>query len=133
MKDGNNINLNEYSPLVLSYLGDCVIELMVRERLVKSGNVPPEQLHQKALLFVQATSQSKAVENILPVLTENETDIYKRGRNAKARAPKSSSVADYKRATGMECLFGYIYLEGNNTRLNELFDIAFGDLIFSLT
>lgn len=132
MQGGNIINLNEYSPLVLSYLGDCVIELMVRERLVKLGNIPPEQLHLKALMFVQATSQSKAVDNILPVLSENEIDVYKRGRNAKVRAPKSASVADYKRATGMECLFGYIYLAGDNTRLSELFDIAFAELLFSL-
>ena len=116
----------------MSYLGDCVIELIVRERLVKSGNIPPEQLHLKALMFVQATSQSKAVENMLPILTEAETDIYKRGRNAKVRAPKSASVAEYKRATGMECLFGYIYLEGDNKRLHELFDIAFADLLYSL-
>ena len=113
---------------MLSYLGDCVIELMVREKLVRAGNIPPEQLHLKALMFVQATSQSKAVENILPVLTESETDIYKRGRNAKVRAPKSSSLADYKRATGMECLFGYIHLTGNNKRLAELFDTAFADI-----
>lgn len=102
---------------------------MVRERLLKTGNIPPEQLHLQALRFVKATSQSKAVENLLPILTERETEIYKRGRNAKGRTPKSSSVADYKRATGMECLFGYIYLEGDKNRLNELFDAAFADII----
>ena len=99
----------------------------MREKLVKSGNIPPEQLHSKSLLFVTASRQSKAVEKITPVLTEAETDIYKRGRNAKSRAPKSASVADYRRATGMECLFGYLYLCGNNERIRELFDIAFGD------
>jgi len=109
-------------------LGDCVIELMTRERLVKAGSIPPEQLHLKALNFVRATAQSKAEENLLPVLTDLETEIYKRGRNAKGRSPKSSSVAEYKRATGMECLFGYIYLEGNIKRLDELFETAFADI-----
>ena len=124
----NLLNLNEYSPLVLAYLGDWVIELAARERLVKSGNIPPEQLHSKSLLFVTASKQSKAVENILPLLTEAETDIYKRGRNTKSRVPKSASVTDYRRATGMECLFGYLYLSENKPRIKELFDIAFGDI-----
>ena len=118
--------LNEYSPLVLAYLGDGVIEILAREKLVKSGNIPPEQLHSKSLLFVKATAQSQALENILPRLTESETDIYKRGRNAKCRVPKSASPADYRRATGMECLFGYLYLCGNETRIRELFEAAFG-------
>ena len=120
--------MNEYSPLVLAYLGDGVIELKVREKLVRSGNIPPEQLHSKAMLFVTAKKQSVAVENILPVLTETETEIYKRGRNAKGRVPKSASAVDYRRATGMECLFGYLYLSGEKQRLEELFDIAFGDI-----
>jgi len=125
--------LNEYSPLVLAYLGDGVIELAVREKLVKSGNIPTEQLHSKALLFVTASKQSKALENILPHMTETETDIYKRGRNAKSRVPKSASAADYRRATGMECLFGYLYLSDDKNRIKELFDIAFGDIEIQIT
>jgi ribonuclease-3 family protein len=100
----------------------------VREKLVKSGNIPPEKLHSTAMLFVTASKQSVALENILPALTESETDIYKRGRNAKSRVPKSASAIDYRRATGMECLFGYLYLSGNNARIKELFEIAFGDV-----
>ena len=80
------------------------------------------------MLFVTAEKQSKALENILPVLTETEAEIYKRGRNSKSRVPKSASAADYRRATGMECLFGYLYLSDNNSRIQELFDIAFGDI-----
>ena len=99
----------------------------MREKLVKSGNIPPEQLHEKALLYVRASAQSKAAEKMLPNLTETELDIYKRGRNAKSRVPKNSSVADYRRATGMECLFGYLYLSGDNGRIRELFGIAFGE------
>ena len=100
----------------------------MREKLVKSGNIPPERLHSASLLFVTASKQSRALENILPVLTETETDIYKRGRNAKSRVPKSASAAEYRRATGMECLFGYLYLSGDKARVQELFDIAFGDV-----
>ena len=81
------------------------------------------------MLFVTAEKQSKALENILPVLSETETEIYKRGRNAKSRVPKSASAADYRRSTGMECLFGYLYLSDNKTRIKELFEIAFGDII----
>ena len=94
-----------------------------------AGNIPPEKLHAKALLFVQATEQSKAVENILPVLSEKELEIYKRGRNAKTRVPRSTSPADYRRATGLECLFGYLYLSGEQGRLRELFDAAFAHII----
>jgi len=123
--------LNEYSPLVLAYLGDSVIELAVREKLVGTKNIPPEQLHSKAMLFVTAANQSKALGNILPILTETETEIYKRGRNAKSRVPKSASAVDYRRATGMECLFGYLYLSDNKDRIKELFEIAFGDIIIT--
>ena len=122
------MNLNEYSPLVLAYLGDGIIELAVREKLVKSGNIPPEKLHSKSLLFVTASKQSAALENILLILTETETEIFKRGRNAKSRVPKSASAIEYRRATGMECLFGYLYLSDKTDRIKELFDIAFGNV-----
>jgi len=92
---------------------------------VRAGDVSPERLHSESLLFVTAENQSKALENILPILTGTETEIYKRGRNAKGRAPKSASVTDYRRATGFECLFGYLYLAGEHMRIRELFDMAF--------
>ena len=116
---------------MLAYLGDAVLELAVRGKLVRAraANIPPELLHGEALLFVTAAKQSEAVENILPVLTETETEIYKRGRNAKNRAPKSASATDYRRATGLECLFGYLYLAGDQARIQELFDIAFGEAV----
>jgi ribonuclease-3 family protein len=120
------INLNEYSPLTLAYLGDGVIELLVREKLVRNGNIPPEKLHDDSLYYVTAAKQSRAVDKIMPLLAENESDIYKRGRNAKTRVPKSSSAADYRRSTGLECLFGYLYLAGDQQRIRELFKAAFG-------
>jgi ribonuclease-3 family protein len=98
---------------------------MVRESLVKSGNLPPEQLHSKAVSFVAAVCQSAALENMLPILNDDELEIYKRGRNAKGHVPKSASAAQYRRATGMECLFGYLHLFGDKNRLKELFSAAF--------
>ena len=111
-------------------MGDAAIEILTREKIVLAGNIPPEQLHAKALLFVQATEQSKALESILPVLTEEEHEIYKRGRNAKSRVPRSASPADYRRATGLECLFGWLYLSGEQGRTRELFNMAFAHIIF---
>jgi len=119
-----DLNIKSCSPLALAYMGDGVIEILARERIVLAGNTP-DQLHAKALMFVCAAMQSKAVGNILPVLSEEETDMYKRGRNAKSRVPKSASVSDYRRATGFECLFGYLYLCGEHERMRELFDIAY--------
>ena len=94
-----------------------------------TGNVPAEQLHAKSLLFVRAADQSKALENILPVLSAEELEIYKRGRNAKSKVPKSASPIDYRRATGLECLFGYLYLSGNQNRARELFNAAFAHVV----
>lgn len=95
--------------------------------MIRSGNFPPEQLHGKAMLFVTAAAQSAAVENMLPYLSELETEVYKRGRNAKGRIPKSVSATEYRRATGMECLFGYLHLAGEKNRIEELFALAFGE------
>jgi len=96
---------------------------------VKSGNTPPERLHERAMLFVTAERQSAALENILPLLSEAETEIYKRGRNAKGRAGGNAGIVEYRRATGMECLFGYLHLAGEKERTDELFRIAFGEAI----
>jgi ribonuclease-3 family protein len=104
---------------------------MVRETLVKPGNTSPERLHAAALLFVTAAKQSAAAGNMLPHLTEFETEIYKRGRNAKAKVPKSASAIDYRRATGMECLFGHLFISGERDRINELFCLAFGDAVIT--
>ena len=106
-----------------------MIELAAREKLVKNGNIfSKKQLQTKAQLFVQASQQSIALDHILPVLTETEIKIYKRGKNAKCHAPKSASATEYRRATGMECLFGYLYFSGEQERIKELFDLAFGDV-----
>lgn len=115
--------INRISSQNLAYLGDCVYELYVREHLVKK-NISHASV--ESLKYVTAHIQSNVVEKILPLLTEEEEDAYRRGRNlGHSSTPKSSTVGEYRRATGLESLFGWLYLAGRHERLRELFDIAF--------
>lgn len=111
-----------YSPLALAFLGDSVYEQFVRERLLREGNRPARQLHASAVARVRAEFQAAAIEHITPLLTQEELEIYKRGRNASGiSVPRHASVGEYRKATGFECLFGYLQLCGQRTRLEELF------------
>ncbi len=117
-------NSNSYNALTLAFLGDAVYSLMVRERLVKSSSLPAGKLHKKSVKSVNALAQSDAMKKLLPLLNEEETDIFKRARNAHPHhTPKNQSEGDYHYATGLEALFGWLYLEGKNDRLNELFNL----------
>ena len=110
------------SPLTLAFLGDAVYELCVRQRVVAEGNRPVNDMHRKAVKLVNAAAQSDAFERISGALTEEELAVYKRGRNAHVhQVPKNATYAQYARATGLECLFGALYLTGQLDRLNELF------------
>ena len=114
------------SGTALAYIGDAVFEVCVRRGLIALGIHETAELNRLALLFVKAASQSDAIENILPLLTNKEDAIFKRGRNANGiSAPKSASIAQYRRATGFEALFGYLYLHGENDRIDFLFNKAF--------
>ena len=109
--------------LSLAYLGDAVYEVLVRERLVRRGVKSPSV---RSLEYVTAGSQSDAAERILPHLTEEEADLFRRGRNDHHSAvPKHAAPVQYRRATGLEALFGFLYLAGEDGRLRELFAIAF--------
>lgn len=120
----NGINPKLYSPLVLAYMGDAVFELMVRERMVLKANMPVNRLHKSTVSRVCASAQSKGVGIILDSLTEEELTIYKRGRNANGNhVPKNADPQEYRRATGLEALFGYLYLQGNLKRTEELFQM----------
>lgn len=120
------IPLNEISTSALAYLGDCVLELRVRELLVKQGLSKSGHLNAEALHFVRASAQAEAMERILPLLTEEETRIYKRGRNSgHLNVPKSASQSQYRTATGMEVLFGYLHLSEQVQRIEELFAAAY--------
>ncbi len=113
----------EYSSLALAYLGDAVYELYVRNHLLAKGNFSVNELHKAAVHYVQAKAQSDAITALEQELTEEEMRVYKRGRNAKpATLPKHANVGDYHRATGLEALIGYLYLEGNTPRLTQLFE-----------
>jgi len=119
---------NQYSPLTLAFLGDSVYEQLVRERLVLTANMPVKKLHAEAVERVRASYQSNAAERLLPVLTEEETAVFRRGRNATGNTvPKSSDPAEYRRATGLEALFGYLRLTENYERIRELFDLIWYD------
>ena len=110
------------SPLTLAFIGDGVFELLVRERIVLKANRPVSELHLQAVEQVRASYQSQAYAVIEPLLTEEEAAALKRGRNLNSvKPPKNGNVRDYRRATGLESLFGYLYVQGRLERINELF------------
>lgn len=122
-------NPKEYSPLVLAYIGDAVYEILVRQYIVSCGNAPVNVLNRRARAIVNASAQSAAYEKIKDMLTEEELAVYKRGRNAKSHtAAKNQSISDYRRATGIEALFGFLYLEGRNDRIDEIFCRCLGEV-----
>ena len=122
----------ELSGQTLAYMGDAVIELLVRRRAVAAGITDVGELNAFSRRFVTASAQSSAVGRMLPSLSEEEESVYKRGRNAHGvRAPKNATTADYRRATGMEALFGYLFLSGQSERVQTLFDIAYFDIAYS--
>ncbi len=118
-------NPKQMSPLALAFLGDAVYELLVRERLSAAGSKPAHLLHAQAVQLVRASAQSRAYERLLPILDEEELAVLKRGRNANSTSvPKNADVAEYRRATGVESLFGFLYMKGAVERINELFAAA---------
>lgn len=122
-----NVKPNELSPLTLAFIGDTVFDLLVREDLICDANRPANDLHHLAVSRVKATAQAQQLEKILPILTDEETTVFKRGRNAKSgHQPKNVSRADYHAATGFESLFGYLYLSNRTDRIVELYKIIFG-------
>ncbi len=122
--------IGEISTAALAYLGDSVIEICVRETLVKMGVSSAKNLNSAALRFVRAEAQAEAIMKILPHLTDEENAAYRRGRNiGHTNVPKSATVGQYRMATGFEALFGYLYLTGREERIKELFSLAFADQI----
>ena len=116
-------NIRSLSNLGLAHLGDAVFELMVRSWLCIHGKLTPKGLHSAAVSLVSAPSQAAAAVRLRPFLTEEELKIYTRGRNTRVRSiPRGATVGQYHAATGLETLFGHLYLQGRTARLNELFD-----------
>ena len=111
------------SSLGLAHLGDGVFELMVRAWLCLHGKAKAKDLHRATVRYVAAPAQAAAMERLLPLLTDEEADVYRRGRNtAPHSVPRAATRAQYQSATGLEALFGWLYLQGRTDRLNELFD-----------
>lgn len=124
---GNTCNPLELSSLTLAFVGDTVYDLLVRESLVCDANRPVNDLHKLAVKKVKASSQAEAIRGILPQLSEEETAVFKRARNAKTNhMPKNANPADYHYATGFEALFGYLYLKGEKERIREIFRLING-------
>ncbi len=114
------------NPATLAFLGDAVYELYIRERLTSDGSRQADTLHKEAIKYVCASAQAHLFDRLIEELKEDEVDILKRGRNAKtARVPKHSTPNNYRKATGMETLFGYLKLSGQEERLIEVLDRSF--------
>ena len=112
------------SNLGLAHVGDGVFELMVRSWLCIHGKATNRGLHKATVRYVAAPAQAKAAEKILPLLTQEEADVFRRGRNTSPHTvPKAASRKEYQTATAVEALFGYLWLKGETGRLNELFEI----------
>ena len=118
----------QYSPLTLAFLGDSVYEVMVRDQILREANRPARDLHTLAVAHVRAAYQADAALRIADMLSDEEAEIFRRGRNASGiSVPKHATPADYRKATGIECLFGYLFLCGRAVRLRELFRIVWED------
>ncbi len=117
----------QLSPLTLAYMGDTVYDLYVRRLIISQGDRPANALHKAAIAYVKAAAQSAAYERVLPLLTEDEAAVARRGRNAHAgTVPKNADPADYARATAFEAVIGYLYLTGESERIASLMDNALG-------
>lgn len=110
------------SNLGLAHIGDCVYELLVRSYIVAHGGVTNQGMHRTTVELVCAAAQARAAEKLAPLLDEEETAVYRRGRNSRVHSmPKNAEPGDYHAATGLECLFGWLYLSGRHERINILF------------
>ena len=127
------VDIRTYSPLTLAYIGDGVLDLLVRTVVVERGNQAANKLHKKTVEFVKAQTQAALIEALQESLTEEELAVYKRGRNAKSyTAAKNASIADYRKATGLEALAGYLYLQDKTERIIELFQTGLSRLDMTL-
>lgn len=117
------VDIHEMSPVALAFVGDAVLELLVRARLVGSTRLQPNRLHTVATHYVSAHAQCRELEILEPLLTEAEANVLRRGKNAsKASVAKHATMQEYRASTGLECLLGWLYLRGENDRIQQLFN-----------
>ncbi len=120
-----NHKANSYSPLALAYIGDGVYEMFIRTYVINKGNAPVNKMHKASRELVRASAQAKIYYLIEDALTEAEMAVLKRGRNAKSiSVPKNGDVTEYRHATGLEALIGYLYIDGQIERIKELIDLG---------
>lgn len=118
------VDIRELSPLSLAFVGDAVLELLVRQRLVETTRLLPGKLHAATTRYVSARAQSRELALLEPALTEEEANVLRRGKNAsKATVAKHATAQEYRASTGFECLLGYLYLKGRNDRIVQLFEL----------
>lgn len=122
---GRFLKPSQYSALTLAYIGDCVYELYVRSYLIRQTDYKVNMLHKKATKFVCAKAQAEFYHKIEGMLTEEESAVFHRGRNTKSQPPKNANVSDYRIATGVEALIGYLYLKQEDSRLSQLMEHLF--------
>ena len=122
------VDIHEMSPVALAFVGDAVLELLVRARLVGSTRLQPNRLHTVATHYVSAHAQCRELEILEPLLTEAEANVLRRGKNAsKASVAKHATVQESRASTGLECLLGWLYLRGENDRIQQLFDAVWAE------
>lgn len=116
--------IRDYGSLALAYIGDAAYELKVREYVLNTGITVNGKMHKEAKKMVSAMAQNELLFKIMPYLTEDEAGVVRRGRNAKTHShSKNADITAYHNATGFEALWGYLYLQNNTERMNEIFDI----------
>ena len=121
------LSTEQYSPLTLAYIGDAIYEIYIRTMIVTRANAPVHLLHEKSSALVRAGKQSEIVGILEPLFTEKERQVYHRGRNAKAYTKaKNAGILEYRRATGLEAVMGYLYLKGELDRIRELLAAGLG-------
>ena len=121
----NKADIDAISNLGLAHMGDCVFEIVWRGYLCAKGGKNGGNLHRDTINMVNASSQAKFADKLLPMLTEEETAYYRRGKNSHVHAvPKSATPAQYAKATGVETLFGYLFMSGQKERANEIFNLV---------
>lgn len=123
---GHGTDIRTYSPLALAYIGDAIYDLIIRTVIVERTNRQAGKMHREAVRYVNAGTQARMAEALEETLEEDEKAVYHRGRNAKPHtSAKNASLADYRKATGLEALFGYLYLQGKEERILTLIGFAF--------
>lgn len=123
--DLKEVDIRTYSPLTLAYIGDAVYDLIFRTKVVGEGNTSANKLHNKTICYVKAPAQARLAQAIMEELTPEELAVYKRGRNAKPYTmAKNATIGEYKMATGLEALTGYLYLTGQVPRILQLIQIG---------